>query len=376
MKKFLALLLALTLALSLSVTGFAAATQGSTATGEGDTEYIDAEILDLDLPTGNAFRFTLDPQGLSGLSGNGSALSSLDKGKILGGDPVKFVNNSSVPATLSVTLQLISTKATTGDDTTDVVFVDSTSAVTQDTAKNILFYVAPSKVNTATGAFTKTDEAFVVGTAAKTLEFLMPAADYLVKATTGAAKYEMNLVANSGHGSALQLGGLVNDKANWLALSDEDGAVALKVVFQAESNPAADLEAASYDTASAAYLLDASTDFPSNKRVPAEFKSGTPTPILYSGASGTTELASLSAVSAAVSFRIGNLTNKTANQLTSLKIGGVQVVNPNHYTVKVTDGLLHITFTASSTWFANSKTGTDTIEAVVDGQTYTFNVIM
>ena len=108
-KKIVSLTLAAAMCVCMPASVFAATTTqkntktgSSTVTTEGDVNYLDTDIYEVTLPTGNCFNFTVDPQGI--LSATDPDNYSDTAGTIVapktGG---AFINNkSSVPIKLTV----------------------------------------------------------------------------------------------------------------------------------------------------------------------------------------------------------------------------------------------------------------------------------
>jgi hypothetical protein len=229
-KKQLALIIALTLIFSFSAPVFAtdydSPTDTGEITGEGDTKYIDLEIFSVTLSTGAILDFTLDPQGLLAIEDGATVdLGDLNGGTIQPvGGPARAINNSAVDITLSMTIK----------GTGDATFVpfnndDATTIgnVKADTGNNVLLYAAPSSVDIINSmtAYSAAEKGFVITETDSELKFLLKAADYEIKNDNGV--YTAKAKDDTGHGTAIQLGGYVNSTADW---SDFAGVTPTKTV--------------------------------------------------------------------------------------------------------------------------------------------------
>lgn len=215
-KKILALSLATAMLLgsSLSVsaaTGTAENATGETITGSGDITYVDTTVYNVTLPTTGGLDLTVDPQGLSGMTGETATEADLAAyaGKITSSSKPIITNLSSKPMKVSVALQI------TGDATA----VTTAAAVEADTSNNVLLYAVPSATDvkgsadnysaSATGIVMKKD-------AAVTVDFILPEATYNFKKDGSNYTYEL-AEGETGHGTALSFEGLVNKNADWSA---------------------------------------------------------------------------------------------------------------------------------------------------------------
>jgi len=220
MKKLFTVILALALVLSFPLTALATPPTGDqNSTGTGDVEYVDVDIYSAIIPTTNSFNFQLDPLGLLDIDeGDSALLKDLKGGGVHMASPARVINNSAYDLKVSVAL----TVTTEGTGPTAPVIVpygaDDTAtiaAVTADTAPNILLYAAPANgriINTTT-PFTAGPSGYVLGSSALDLVFVLGAADYTITNTAGV--FSAAVVANTGHGSAITLGGLCNPRADW-----------------------------------------------------------------------------------------------------------------------------------------------------------------
>ena len=207
------------------------ATGSSSVGGSGDTAYIDLEIYDVTLPTGNLLDFALDPQGLLGITGSEPvAMDDLVGGRIISNGVAKAFNNSAMDIKLSIELTGTGDATflpyTTDDETT-------LAAIDADTNNNVLLYAVPSSVNIvdATTEYSAAHKGYVITKDGSTLDFVLPKAEYEV--TNDGGTYTATPKEGTGHGTAIQLGGYVNSTANWTDYTGESAAktVGLGAVF-------------------------------------------------------------------------------------------------------------------------------------------------
>ena len=189
-------------------------TGNSTVGGDGDAEYINTRIFSVTLPTGKLLDFTLDPQGLLKIQdGQSVKFEDLGGGAIVSTGDAKVINNSSLPVTVDIDLTGV------GSGATWIPFTDDTEktieAVNNGTGRNILLYAVPASANIGSSSadYVAADRGFIIGTSVSTLRFVLGSAQYQVTNTGGTLT--SGIVANTSKGTAIQLGGLVNDKANW-----------------------------------------------------------------------------------------------------------------------------------------------------------------
>jgi hypothetical protein len=269
MKKFLVFLLIAALVLSTSSVAFAAP---GDVTGEGETIYVDADKVDMELPTGALLDFTLDPQGLLGLDEDGKKLSELSgSGDIIPAGQVNFVNQSSFPVTLGVTLK--AKHDSTSDASTAITFFANKDAFTSanstqatEDANNVLLYAAVSSVdisNRTTTNFNGLGEGFIFNAtginsvAANKLSFVLPAAEYTIKPKNPGPGYDIDLIAGSGHGGAIKIGGSINTKADWSSYADKTNTVGVDAVFSFAETTTADVVTSKADRAVVGMLATA-----------------------------------------------------------------------------------------------------------------------
>lgn len=299
-KRLLALLMSLTFVLSMSVSAFATnydedvatkTTQTSLATtvsGSGTVTYIDTEVYDVVVPTDKIFNFKLDPQGLltGVVSGAGTELGDLEGGKIIGNEnPAPFINNSSVPIVLTVSAQAI---LTNDDDVAFEATATTVGALKATTANSIALYVVPSTTNMKLTSPDATDygysmasEGFLIASEnAVELKFALDRAKYNVY-TSGASTgfvggnetfedYYIELVTNSGCGSALTIGGIINPNADWKDFTGDTPTKGIKVELVFEYTQ--DSSHATQDTTNSikAYGLISDAALIALKTMPAE----------------------------------------------------------------------------------------------------------
>lgn len=224
LKKVLALFTTLALVLSMgAVTAFAA-----DVSGDGETTWVEEDIDGMLLPTSQNWTFVLDPQGLVGAyrdrlnngldfdAGVTKAQLSAYAGRILANDysPV-LVNESSYPVLLGVDIQIV------GDDDDFIIVDDQADVETSptDTDKNILLNVNLAKDSVATAGVTfatagvTVDEPLDAET--KTLEFVLEAPEYVFTSANGEDFDYILPAGTAGFGTQLQLGGYINQNADW-----------------------------------------------------------------------------------------------------------------------------------------------------------------
>jgi hypothetical protein len=140
------------------------------------------------------------------------------------------INNSAVDVTVSVLLS--------GEGDANFIDFDQNDATTigdveADTNNNVLLYAVPSSVNipTAETSYAASTKGYIIDDNGITLKFVLDAAEYQVKNTSGT--YTATPKAGTGSGTAIQLGGYVNTKANWseFAGAEPDKEVGVNAVF-------------------------------------------------------------------------------------------------------------------------------------------------
>ncbi|MDR1204441.1 MAG: hypothetical protein LBL26_03030 [Peptococcaceae bacterium] len=236
MRKQLTWIMALMLIFALNTSVFAAVGEDEgedTVTGDGTTEYIDLEIYSVVLPTGKLLDFTLDPQGLLAIGLNEKAtLDELKGGTIVPANgAVKAINNSAVDIALSIEL------TGTGEDVTFIEYGDDAETtianVEADDGNNVLLYAAPSAVNIVSTEtqYSAAGKGYIITDDPSTLQFVLKAAEYEIENNDGV--YTADAIDNTGSGTAIQLGGYVNTKADWndYVKELEPSEVGISVVF-------------------------------------------------------------------------------------------------------------------------------------------------
>ena len=192
--------------------------------GTGEATYIDLGIYDVVLPTAGGLDFYLDPQGLLTLeAGQSAPLEDLEGGRIVHTGDARIINNSSHAVKVSVSIRADSDGGGRSgaaasfigfntDDETTIGLVEADD----DTANNILLYAAPSAVNIVNfdTEFVPADTGYIITTDSRTLEFILPAAQYTVERNPDGG-LTSTPIPDSGNGIALRFGGYVNTLANW-----------------------------------------------------------------------------------------------------------------------------------------------------------------
>jgi len=400
-KKLIAVILSLVFAISFAVPAMAVVgnpTGNTTVTGEGEVVFVDLEIYEVTLPTSATLSFILDPWGLTELEdGDEALLSDLTGGRVLPKSeiPATVLNESAVPITLTLEI-----KATTeaGDDSEnddeanfigfDTNFATTKAKVFADDDLNVLLYVVPSKdgINSVDDDYLPADLGFVLGEDDIEMVFVLPEADYMV--TNNGGSFEGVVVEDTGNGTQFQIGGYVNNNADWTNFTADVPAgtpseVGLSAVFAYKKfDKADDLFGDGFDedaeaVTGVAFMFDPDGDsLADSVTLDADAKevlAGGPKVTLLRGASGDTPLGNLTAVNATTIIRLDGLTGKVASDLTKVTIFGTELARTTHYTVTVNDGLLQITFTASNTWFASALANSNkNIVITVSGVDYTF----
>lgn len=255
MKKILAIALSAALILSATSVSFAVAGDGI-VTGDGDTLYIDTDVLNIVLPTANMLDFTIDPQGLLGLDTGGEKLSELQgSGEIIPKGQVNVVNESSYDVTLGVTLKAKHNSSSSA--ATAITFFNSkaafdsanTTQATEDT-NNVLLYAAVSSeyiFDKNSTTFIGLSDGFIFNATGinsvdqNKLSFVLPEAEYLVKPNDPSpGQYSVTLISDTGSGVAFKLGGYVNTNADWSKYADGTNTIGLDAVFTAAKTTSAD----------------------------------------------------------------------------------------------------------------------------------------
>lgn len=365
LRKTLSLALALVMALSLSVTVFAA--NGThdkddigvpvEIDGSGTTIYVSLEIYDVLLPTDNAFDFTLDPQGLTGIEDGGSASIDELTGGLVVGPTVAFINYSAVPINLTVSYVGI-TSAEGG-----ATFAESAEKIHDNTVNSVYLTLTPSSTavtaaaaDADAGFLASTTTAFAVSSEEMVANFLLPAAEYEITEADGT--YTAAIVADAvGGGNALKVGGVVNKSADWSAFEGESPAktVGMETVFSFVKDTA-EYDAEDDYVAGVYGLL---TGEPAE--VPLGFMnydSGTATAAVYN-ISGLDTSGAI-----AIPFNFGESTTAVVKFVS----GGTNM-NTNDYTVNATAGT--ITFSPTRSNSIRGLAADTTYYVVVDSIEYT-----
>lgn len=216
-KKILAMILAGVMTLSMSMTALATdeLPSDSTVTGDGENLNIDDEkIYQVSLPTNTALNFKIDPLGLLGVgAGESKTLEELEEyaGKIKFVDYTPVVlNESSVPITLSVTLNI------TGSlDATDI----AETADAAQTGTDPKLFIGVRAASEALKDDTMTTEDFVGN-----MELALSKTPAIPKFVLDQATYKVsgddhtyNFVVGSGFGTALLFDGVCNTVGDYSA---------------------------------------------------------------------------------------------------------------------------------------------------------------
>lgn len=368
-KKILALSLATAMLLgsSLSVsaaTGTAENATGETITGSGDINYVDTTVYNVTIPTTSSLDLTVDPQGLSGMTGETATEADLAAyaGKITSSSKPIINNLSSKPMKVSVALQV------TGDATA----VTTTAAVDADTSNNVLLYAVPSATDvkgsvdnysaSATGIVMKKD-------AAVTVDFILPEATY--NFTKAGSDYGYALAdGETGHGTALSFEGLVNKNADWSAYIAESSpkTIGMTAKFTFTNTLDADTDVADA-TEGAPFAMKAYTGdkvtvtpadvAPSISDVTYSIATGGALTIPYSlgaGASAATAVTDIALEYGGAFYSINGVWNYATN------CNGQVTINPSSIVI-------------SDTWMGAYTAGTYDLYVVYDDNTETYDVI-
>lgn len=194
----------------------------------GDVQAVSKNQYKVVLPTSQALKFVLDPQGLLNLK-NGTAdkasLESLaaEAGLIRPASTsinAHIQNKSSMPIVVSVDMYMDSSKVNQG--TGSAVVAVSRNDVGKDTNANMLIAAVPSKTDTFTGAYNPVKEGIVLkaesvgfGSAGMGGNHTNVMSFYLDKGNWDVSKNGTVNYANGGSGTSIAIGGFVNKKADW-----------------------------------------------------------------------------------------------------------------------------------------------------------------
>lgn len=388
LKKTCSIILALALMLSLSTVALADDTppDSTEITGEGSTEYINLEIYTVTVPTVDTLDFMLDPQGLLGIEPGATVdVANLKGGSIIPGPTVpKVINNSSVDLTVSIDLKGSGDANFMSKEDDDQTTID---AVNGDTENNIILYAVPSSVNIPLPAteYQLSTKGYIINstTDAITLEFVLDAADYEVTESNGS--YTAEAKPGTGSGTAFQLGGYVNTKADW---SDYTGAnpdktVGVSAVFsfaksseEESADPGVEGVHGILSTVSVDYMTITIPEPPEDPEPPVPgFASGTVLGSAYTPTSatdgGTIEWSATDNADddIVVPFNLGSEETLTKIERIAFSGTATEITSPTHYVLA--EGSLTITkgFLASLTGVA-----TRGIRITTSDGTYTFSI--
>ena len=223
MRMLLSIIIMIAAACSISTATHAGSHSGTGISGIGSAVYIDLDIYDVTLPTAGSLDFILDPQGLLSLQpGQSAPLEALIGGRIVHHRDARIINNSSHPVKVTIDFWADSTNggyddgaaATfiefTADDETTIALVEANDA------NNILLCVVPSASNLPDTAepFTPASDGYIITTARRSLEFILPAAQYAITSDPS-GELSSTPIPGTGSGIALKFGGYVNTSADW-----------------------------------------------------------------------------------------------------------------------------------------------------------------
>ncbi|MCL2839583.1 MAG: hypothetical protein FWE05_02330 [Defluviitaleaceae bacterium] len=255
-KKIATMLLSGVLALSMAAPVFG--TSAGVGSGEGETNYVPTEIFDVTLSTTQTLDFLLDPQGLSNLAdGDSIAIGDIEGGLILPRSRAAIaLNHSSMDVLLTAAFT-----AEFYDATSDGVFITAAADiaaartavnVATATPNNVMLYVVPSRdsMTTVNDHFVPAEIAFPLDDTARTLTFILDAAEYSI--TNNAGVFTLEQVEGTSTGTQFQVGGLLNHHASWADFAAGTDNIELDIVFNMTST---------ITTAQEAYPAIAAADF-------------------------------------------------------------------------------------------------------------------
>jgi len=279
MKKKLAMLLVFVLVFSMATPVFASLPTPGDIVGEGtinDAEWPE-ELLSAAIPTTGNLNFTIDPFGhLTLVPGDTIDLENRTNEIVFTTPYFGITNSSSVDVIVNVALSLTNED---NDDTPDGVIVVATEALvapTGNTANNVLFWLEPNRELLKTPAGDAADNFVGVGrvipmpasdgTTATNVAFrLAPIPTNVVVDTVSPLTLErVPATANDRNGTAVRVGGIFNQNADWSDASAID--LRVRAIFSVvEMYEDATTTILQYDSADLAYgLLGASSNLTSN----------------------------------------------------------------------------------------------------------------
>lgn len=229
---------------------------------DGDTIYIDKEIIDVTLPTTASQKFYIDPQGLIAVGKDTNSGKPKDEGLVVGVSDMYAINRSSIPLVLSVSYELKDTGDavvvdTVGDPEEDVkklatkAIAVSVSAVQSDQDETEVASAYGGKVFKSTGSaqdisqgtgLDTADDVYAKKTTPATADYFMTAATYKFELKEGktaadaydssAYQYVIDETAKDASCLKLTIGGYCSTKADWSAYVNGTATIKLDVIFK------------------------------------------------------------------------------------------------------------------------------------------------
>lgn len=256
-KQIMAMALAATMVAGSSLTAFASSAPtpvttpsgSATGTATGSISTVDKNQVKVVLPTSAILTFSLDPQGLLGMTGDSATFDELQDsaGLIIGQSAVGIINKSTIPIKMSVELTAKDSATTSG------IFVKTKEdAVGSAAASNarICLYALPGYKNAykdgddLAGNYVPGTTALALKDSVQTVDFVLDAADYVINRTGTAPaytySYDLATTADNGVGAALKLGGYVNPNFDWKDYSGSSATkhITVETVFKYDTTTA------------------------------------------------------------------------------------------------------------------------------------------
>lgn len=210
-----------------------------------DTNYVDmTKYTQVLLPTHNTLAFTLDPQGLSSMSGNNANSDSImtSAGKIVSDGEASIVNYSYYPIVAKVSFYIT--------DNGQSNFLDTAADIDFDTTKNIYLTVTPSSTKTTvttnnnvitdTDGYTPSEQNIAItGNSpynVNSIMFVLAGADYNLNKSSdsdGNITYSAKRNITGDYDVAtFKIGGLINSNADWSSYIGKNAkSIKLNAVF-------------------------------------------------------------------------------------------------------------------------------------------------
>lgn len=225
---------------------------------DGDTIYIDQEIIDVTLPTTASQKFYIDPQGLIAV-GKGAEEPG-NTGTVVGASEMYAVNNSSIPLALSVSYELIDSAES--DGVTVVTSTTDGSEIKAAATKSIAVSVSAEEdqgtseytghvykdggsgtnITSADAALTDADVVYATEDTGATAAYFMTPATYKVQLKSGkttedaydssAYEYVRDEDIKDASRVKLTIGGYCSEKADWSDYAAGRKTLKLDVVFK------------------------------------------------------------------------------------------------------------------------------------------------